>query len=281
MRRYFEGWYLKHQSETESLALIPSYHYDRTGAAAGSLEVITPEWSRQVSFSHFRFRREAMQFTLGENQFSARGCTLRLDTPELSLDGSLGYGPLAPPPRDVMGPFRFVPGLQCRHSVFSLGHSVTGAVTVNGKRMEFDRAAGYMEGDRGRSFPRRYLWTQCSWERDGVMLSVAEVPLWGLTITGCIGLVWLEGQLYRLATYRGARVVQVEEHCAEVRQGRLRLKVTALDRQSQPLLAPHQGGMARTIHESLTSTVRYQLYAGHRVLLNRTSSRASFEGMWL
>lgn len=98
MRRYFEGWYLKHQSETESLALIPSYHYDRTGAAAGSLQVITPEWSRQVSFSHFRFRREAMQFTLGENQFSARGCTLRLDTPELSLDGSLGYGPLAPPP---------------------------------------------------------------------------------------------------------------------------------------------------------------------------------------
>lgn len=95
MRRYFEGWYLKHQSETESLALIPSYHYDRTGAAAGSLQVITPEWSRQVSFSHFRFRREAMQFTLGENQFSARGCTLRLDTPELSLDGSLGYGPLA------------------------------------------------------------------------------------------------------------------------------------------------------------------------------------------
>ena len=73
------------------------------------------------------------------------------------------------------------------------------------------------------------------------MLSVAEVPLWGLTITGCIGLVWLEGRLYRLATYRGARVVQVEEHCAEVRQGRLRLKVTALDRQSQPLLAPHQG----------------------------------------
>ena len=152
MRRYFEGWYLKHQSETESLALIPSYHYDRTGAAAGSLQVITPEWSRQVSFSHFRFRREAMQFTLG--RISSRpGAAPSAWIPGTVPGREPGLWAVGPAALDVMGPFRFVPGLQCRHSVFSLGHSVTGAVTVNGKRMEFDRATGYMEGDRGRSFP--------------------------------------------------------------------------------------------------------------------------------
>lgn len=77
-------------------------------------------------------------------------------------------------------------------------------------------------------------------------------------------------------------MVQVEEHCAGGAPGQA---APEGDRpgpgRAKPLLAPHQGGMARTIHESLTGTVRYQLYAGHRVLLNRTSSRASFEGMWL
>lgn len=281
MRNYFEGWYLKHQSETDSLALIPSCHYDAAGKSTGSLQVITSDWSRQVSFPTFRYRREEGTFVLGNSWFSQRGCVLNLDTPELSLSGVLRYGPLTRLTGDVMGPFRFVPFLQCRHSVFSLSHSVTGTVTVNGTRMDFDRAVGYMEGDRGHSFPRRYLWTQCSWERDCVMLSVAEVPLLGRRITGCIGLVWLEGTLHRLTTYLGAKVTQVGEQSAEIRQGRLRLKVTALDCRSQPLSAPQRGAMARTIHESLTCTVRYQLWQDEKPLLDVTSDRASFEGMWL
>lgn len=281
MRNYFEGWYLKHQSETDSLAQIPSCHYDAAGKSIGSLQVITPEWSRQVPFQTFRYRREEGTFVLGNSWFSRRGCVLNLDTPELTLSGVLRYGPFTQLSRDVMGPFRFVPFLQCRHSVFSLSHSVTGTVTVNGTRMDFDRATGYMEGDRGRSFPRRYLWTQCSREGNCVMLSLAEVPLLGRTITGCIGLVWLEGTLYRLTTYLGARVTQVGEQSAEIRQGRLRLKVTALDCRSHTLSAPQRGAMARTIHESLTCTVRYQLWSDEQPLLDWTSARASFEGMWL
>lgn len=163
MRNYFEGWYLKHQSETDSLALIPSCHYNAAGKATGSLQVITPEWSQQVPFKTFRYRREEGRFVLGNSIFSHRGCELNLRTPELTLFGSLRYGALTRLHRDIMGPFRFVPFLQCRHSVFSLSHSVTGVITVNGIQMKFDRAAGYMEGDRGHSFPQKYLWTQCSW----------------------------------------------------------------------------------------------------------------------
>lgn len=281
MCNYFEGWYLKQQSETDSLALIPSCHYDGAGRATGSLQVITSEWSRQVSFATFRYRREEGQFVLGDSWFSQRGCVLNLRTPELTLSGALQYGPVTRPPQDVMGPLRFVPFLQCRHSVFSLYHSVTGCVTVNGAQMAFDGAIGYMEGDRGHSFPRRYLWTQCSWEKNCIMLSVAEVPLLGMTMTGCIGLVRLEGKLYRLATYLGAKVAQVGENGGEIRQGRLHLKVTALDCRSQPLAAPQRGTMVRTIHESLTCTARYQLWSDGQPLLDWTSDRASFEGMWL
>lgn len=281
MKAYFEGWYLKQQSETDSLALIPSCHYDERGTATGSLQVVTPEWSRQVSFVGFEYGGKQKCLVLGENCFSRQCACLNLQVPGLTLSGTLCYGPLLPPPRDVMGPFRFLPFLQCRHSVFSLRHSVTGSVTVNGKRMVFDQAVGYMEGDRGRSFPERYLWTQCSWGQEGVMLSVADVPLWGRSITGCIALVWLEGKIYRLATYLGAKVVRVDEGGAELRQGKLHLEVAVLEQKKQTLLAPQQGSMTRTIHESLCATVRYRLWLGDHLLLDRTSSRASFEGMWL
>ena len=48
---------------------------------------------------------------------------------------------------------------------------------------------GYMEGDRGHSFPRGYTWIQstdfgCA---ASVMLALAEIPLAGLRFTGCIG----------------------------------------------------------------------------------------------
>lgn len=113
------------------------------------------------------------------------------------------------------------------------------------------------------------------------MLSVADVPLWGRSITGCIALVWLEGKIYRLATYLGAKVVRVDEGGAELRQGKLHLEVAVLEQKKQTLLAPQQGSMTRTIHESLCATVRYRLWLGDHLLLDRTSSRASFEGMWL
>lgn len=69
MRNYFEGWYLKHQSETDSLALIPSCHYNAAGKATGSLQVITPEWSQQVPFKTFRYRRGGGKICAGEQHF--------------------------------------------------------------------------------------------------------------------------------------------------------------------------------------------------------------------
>ncbi|MGN0978195.1 MAG: hypothetical protein ACI4PH_09090 [Faecousia sp.] len=58
----------------------------------------------------------------------------------------------------------------------------------------FQDAIGYMEGDRGYSFPRKYAWTQCSFPDGALMLSIADIPVGGFHFTGVIGIVLLQGK---------------------------------------------------------------------------------------
>ena len=141
---------------------------------------------------------------LGQNIFCEKGLRLAVDEPGLRAAGEMRFGPLSPPAYDVMGPFCAVPFMQCRHRVASVAHSLSGRLEVNGRVFDFDGGRGYIEGDRGRSFPAGYLWTQCLFEGGSLMLAVADVPLGPATFRGVIALVRLEGREWRLASYLGA-----------------------------------------------------------------------------
>lgn len=41
--------------------------------------------------------------------------------------------------------------MECRHSIFSLTHTVSGNLTVNGRVLGFTDGVGYLEGDKGRN----------------------------------------------------------------------------------------------------------------------------------
>lgn len=207
---WFEGWYFKHQGENGGLALIPAIHRQRKGEWTASLQIITPWESRMVCYPIEAFTRgEELQIRLGESWFSQEGICLKVDEPGLSLRGELRYGPLTVPREDIMGPFRHVPHMQCVHGICSMGHRVDGAAELNGKALYFDKGRGYWETDRGRSFPRRYLWTQCSWQerqRVSLMLAIAHIPVGLGSFTGIICQIIFAGRPIRLATYQGAKV---------------------------------------------------------------------------
>lgn len=281
-RGYFEGWYFKQQNGTDVVALIPSFHVDRTGRRSASLQAITNDQSFSVPFPAEEFRASEGRFCvrLGRSVFTRGGCQLDCETEELKLKGQLQYGPFTPPETDVMGPFRFVPGMQCRHSVFSLYHRVDGWLSVNGKKTVFQRGTGYMEGDRGRSFPRRYVWTQGSADGGCVMLSIADIPVGGRSFTGCIACILWEGKEYRLATYTGVELLHIGKRLLMVKQGDLLLTVQLLKDCPLPLQAPQGGAMGRTIHESGACLVRYRLLRGSRVVFDFTSGNAGFESEW-
>ena len=159
-----------------------------------------------------------------------------------------------------MGPFQFLPKMECSHGVISMAHRLDGQLILNGDVMDFSGGLGYIETDRGRSFPSAYLWTQCAWQDsqcNSIMLSVATIPLPIGSFRGCICAVMYHGQEYRLATYRGAKIEQWSGNGAIVRQGRYCLIVELLEERGCPLRAPVNGNMRRTIHESLCAKMHY------------------------
>ena len=280
---YFEGWYFKHQNpQGQTLALIPAFHIDREGHCTASLQVISKNqtWWLEYPEAQLQVSRQPFQVQIGASSFGGQGIDLHIQQDNLSLCGSLHYGPFTALRSDIMGPFRFFAGMQCAHGVISMGHSLEGALELNGECLDFSGGTGYIETDRGRSFPSKYLWTQCVWggpERGSLMLAIAAIPLPVGGFTGCICSVLYHGQEYRLATYRGAKIEKWSPSGAVIRQGQYRLEVELLNEQRQALRAPVEGRMERTIHESLCAEVRYRFWHGDNLSLQHTDSNASFE----
>ena len=215
---------------------------------------------------------------VGRSLFSPIGMMLDVQAPDLELVGRLRYRELTPLRSDIMGPFAYLP-LETKHTVFSMRHRVDGEVELNGRTLRFENAKGYMEGDRGHSFPRGYTWIQstdfgCA---ASVMLALAEIPLAGLRFTGCIGVVWIAGVEHRFATYRGVRIREASDRAVEVRQGDMTLRVELPEAGGHRLQAPAQGSMARPIRESPAVPARFRFVKGGRTLLDSSDACTSFE----
>jgi tocopherol cyclase len=279
---YFEGWYLKHQQGNDTIALIPAVHMDKDGEKSASIQVVTPQGAHTFPFpySAFSAREDAFQVTIGSNCFSQDGLLLNLSSPSLTIAGSLKYGPLTPLGWDIMGPFALLSFLQCNHGVLSMGHTVRGRLLIDGTPMEFSQGVGYIETDWGRSFPREYLWTQCSHfpqRQTSVMASIAHIPLLRTSFTGCIASVYLMGREYRMASYLGAHILYWGPNGFHIRQGKYLLQGDVLSRHAHALAAPRMGAMSRTIHESPACTMRYRFSREDVPLLDFISPHASFE----
>ena len=280
---YFEGWYFKHQNpQGQTLALIPAFHIDREGRRTASLQVISKDqaWWLEYSETQLKVSQRLFQVQIGQSSFGHQGINLHIQQDNLSLCGSLHYGPFTALRSDIMGPFRFFAGMQCAHGVISMGHSLSGTLELNGEHLDFSDGIGYIETDRGRSFPTKYLWTQCLWDgpdQGSLMLAIATIPLPVGGFSGCICSVLYRGREYRLATYRGVKIEARSSSGAVIRQGRYRLEAELLSERRQPLRAPVEGRMERTIHESLCAEVRYRFWHGDSLLFQHTDSNASFE----
>lgn len=276
MHSYFCGWYYRCQSDTQTLAIIPSVHKTKDGDHC-AIQLIMDAEAFHVPFPYRDFRKDRSQIEIGSNRFEDAGIHLDIHTPELHAIGDLRFGPFSPLRYDIMGPFRYVPFMQCRHSVFSMKHTVHGEISINGMPYIFRDATGYMEGDRGHSFPKEYLWTQCSFPEGSLMLSVADIPFGPFRFTGIIGIVHLHGKEYRIATYLGAKPVRITPGKIIVRQGNFTLTIEPEAFSGHPLQAPVGGAMHRTIYEHPSCKVYYRFEINRKTLLELDAPNAAFE----
>ena len=274
----FRGWYFKCQNKSQTLAVIPAAHRSGRGSLS-SVQLITDSGAWTFDFPYEEYREYPTNFgvRVGENVFDTDGIKICLKSSACTVEGEVSFGQLAPIGYNIMGPFQYVPFMECRHSVVSMRHSVTGKMSVNGDVFDFDNALGYIEGDRGRSFPKEYIWTQCHFEGGSLMLSAADIPMLGLHFTGIIGVILWRGQKYRIATYLGARALKIADQEITIRQGDKLFTARLIEKKPHPLNAPVSGEMSRTIHESAACKANYRFEMGGEPVFDFMTDRASFE----
>jgi hypothetical protein len=264
----FEGWYFKHQKGDDTIAFIPGRA--ETGAF---VQILSAAGSRQFDVPELSVERGVIR--AGNCRFSRSGC--KIDLP--GIRGEIRYGGLTPLRSDIMGPFRFFP-MECRHGVISMAHSLSGSLSTDGEVHRFDGGIGYIEKDSGISFPRSYLWLQCS-DFPGpceLVVSIAHIPFGGMSFTGCICAIVYRGREYRLATYHGVRLLAVSEEHLCLSQGRLLLEIDLQPlRSGHPLRAPVHGKMSGTIRESSNALVHARLWNRGKPVFALHSEHASFE----
>lgn len=287
---YFEGYYFKCDGKTDSVAFIFGKQSEK-GGKSSFIQILTKDCSFYQEFKNgaaFSKGRRNFDISIGENRVRHSGLSLNIDNGDLRAKGEVCFGEFSPVKYDVMGFFKFFPFMECRHTVVSMLHPCNGQIEINGQIYNFDGGSCYIEGDRGKSFPQKYFWTQCNMF-DGfsaplsVFASCARIPYLGNIFTGTVCVIQSDGREFRIATYLGAEVKEFSKKRLFLVQGRgkrrLTLEIENLDpfENGRALSAPKNGGMSRTIHEKLYANVRYKFTIGTRVEFNFISNRAAFE----
>lgn len=285
MRSYFEGWYFKHQKGGHTFAVIPGFHICKTGERQAFIQVITNTQSHYISYDYTQYHCEkhgnqCPVIKIADNLFSPYGMKLNISQEELSIQGQISYGALTPIAYDIMGPFQYLPFLECRHGILSMGHSLSGSLQWGNRVIDLENGTGYIETDRGRSFPKGYLWTQCNQfphSNISLFMAGAEIPFAGFRFHGCIAIVHYQQKEYRFATYLGARVLLRSSRQIILEQGKYRLEAFLLQENPYKLMAPTAGEMIRTIHEHAACTVQYRFSIAQHIIFDCISDSASFE----
>jgi tocopherol cyclase len=273
-RNYFEGWYFKvvNAEETKAFAFIPGIAMDKAGNKQAFIQVLDgkKKTSRYHKFDANEFIPAAGKFLveIRKNHFSDK--QLFLDLPGIS--GRLNFSGNVPWPKKIyspgiMGPYAFVPFMECYHGIVSMDHSIQGELIIDDEKIDFNNGRGYMEKDWGHSFPSAYFWMQTNhFSQPGISLkcSVAKIPWIRKSFVGFIGGLWLQNRLFRFTTYNGSVLKKsfADEKKAElvIENKKYRIEVLAHRDASAELASPIGGLMDGRIEESMTARVDVLLF---------------------
>jgi len=270
---YFEGWYFKLLSADASsaFAVIPGIAMDKNGNKQAFIQILD---GRAKSALYHKYHIDSFNSTPGkfivnidDSIFSEKSIKLNLP----GFRGELTFNGNVPWPKSffspgIMGPFSFIPFMECYHGIVSMDHSIEGNLIVNDVLLDFNGGRGYIEKDWGRSFPSAYVWMQTNhFSTTGISLkaSVANIPWLGSSFVGFIAGLWLHDRLIQFNTYNGTtlRKLHINEETVEIvmKNNKHQLSIFAHRDQATSLASPINGLMDGRIEESMSSSIDVQL----------------------
>ncbi len=267
---FFEGWYFKNTSSQRDyvFAVIPGVSIgDDSHAFIQIIDNMNFSDYYRFKFEDFKFSKKPFWISIGENYFSLKGFSIKLDY----IFAELKFKELTPWPVTIfspgaMGYYGFFNFLECYHGILSFTHEIKGKVIVKGKNVEFNEGNGYIEKDWGRSFPKSWIWASSNNfenEKASFTLSIANVPFGRNYFVGFIIGLYLNGKIYRFTTYNGSKIedLQIKENTMilKTKKGDQSIDVKILKKDGDILLSPQNGNMQGRIKESLNSEIEITL----------------------
>ena len=287
---YFEGWYFKNTNKENSISFIPGINIENKSPKA-FVQVITNDTSYFVNYDikEFDFSHEPFAIKIGDNLFSKEGIHIDIKTEELNINGDIKYTNnksidtnfMNP---NIMGPFSYIPFMECNHAILSMQNKADGSIDINNKKFKLDDDMGYIEKDWGSSFPKSYIWCQGNnfqKSNASLMLSIADVPFKMFKFRGVICVLLIDDKEYKFTTYNNARLVDFDVNDdflnVTLKKGDMYVSVQARYNNAQKLSAPVKGKMGKDIFESIVSTITVTLKQSDNIIFSDTSTNCGLE----
>lgn len=287
---YFEGWYYKliDASQKNVWAIIPGVAYSQSPNDGHAFIQVIEANSCTVHYfkynvNSFKFNNKDFHIEIENNYFNRKGIILDLNNDNISIKGELSFNNIIPFPKKffnpgIMGPFSFIPFMECYHGIVNIHHEIEGKLFENNSEIDFTSGYGYIEKDWGKSFPESWIWLQSnhfSQTDVSVMFSIAKVPWFRSHFIGFLSFLRIGNKVLPFATYTGAKIkkLQYENNILNVSiySYKHTLEMEATFSKGGVLKAPKNGMMNRDITESITSAVKVKLY-------DNTNNKIVFEG---
>lgn len=271
-KHYFEGWYYKiTDSRGEyTVAVIPGISIGQwdTHAFIQIIDSKNRESYFHYDINEFSFNEKSFEIMIGDNYFSKSRIRLNIVGKNISLAGDLYFcdsmelakSALWP---GIMGPFLYIPLMECYHDIISIQNQISGHLMISGKKVDFTKGIGYIEKNWGSSMPKSWVWFQSNhFQPDdvSVFLSVADIPCLGSSFTGFLAMFRYKDRVFLFTTYNGSRITRLYQRKNKLivtfRDCRFCLEVIIIYAEGSKLVAPVKGQMCRNIIESINSSVK-------------------------
>lgn len=289
---YFEGWYFKNVNKKEGISFIPGINISNKQKKA-FIQVITNTSSYYINYdiNDFKFSFNPFFIKIGNNHFSEEGIHIDIkdSVQGLNIYGDIQYSDskniktssLRP---NIMGPFSYVPFMECNHAILSMQNKVQGLININRRKIIFKHGVGYIEKDWGCSFPKSYIWCQGNNFKNpsaSFMLAIADIPFKILSFKGIICVLIVDNQEFKFTTYNNTRIIkyQIEDGLLNVtlKRGSYILNIKSRYDEGLKLIAPVKGEMQRGILESITAVVTITLKKNNETIYSDTSVNCGLE----
>ena len=298
-RNFFEGWYFKlvDARQQEVFAFIPGILKGRTTTDSHSFIHLVDGGNAFMHYlrlppQQFTAARKSFDVSVGENSFSLQGLELAVDEPEFSVRGRLAFSQVRKWPDSVfspgsMGPYNFLPRMQCYSQVCAMDMEISGQLQVNGRSADLDGGRAYVEKNWGSAFPYSWIWVQGNSfpSRASISCSLGHIPMpLGTSFRGFLIGLMVEDQFYAFTTANRSKI-HIQQSGSDIVMQVMSKKhlltiATATEKENFiTLLGPRQGQMVPLLQENLQGrvSVKLQQRNDNRILFQQTSRCAGIE----